>query len=172
MSRSPGAGVVVVGHLVAVAVFTGLVALLIGLIALFVGLIALFAGLIVLFAGLVTLLVGVVAFVAGLLQVVFEGDDLGGGGEGVSFVEQLAHAGGEGELTAGVAAVVAGGAFRLDHPGSIEATQERGLDLQQLRGLPDRVGREVVVIELVQPMVSSPCRADRLRESLFVIAPP
>jgi hypothetical protein len=133
-----------------VALLSSVVALFVGLVALFVGLVALFSGFVALFVGLVALLLSVVTFVARLLQVVLEGYDLSRGSERVSLIEQFADSCGDGELTAGVAAVSPRGSLRPDQARRVEAAQERGLDLQQFRGLADRVSGEVVVVELVK----------------------
>src|SRR6476659_8217565 len=60
-------------------------------------------------------------------QLVLQSNDRLGRGQGVTVVEQAPDAGGEQELLAGVAAVTAGGAVRLQHPRAVEAAEEGGL---------------------------------------------
>jgi hypothetical protein len=60
----------------------------------------------------------------GFGELVFQDDDAAGGLQRVALVDQLAGAGGEAQLVAGVAAVPAGRALRLDQPGFAQAPQE------------------------------------------------
>src|SRR3712207_7460031 len=60
----------------------------------------------------------------------------------------------------------AGGALRADHAGGVQAAQEGGLDLQQLRGLAHGDGRVVLVVEPGQPHRPHPDRkSTRLNSS-------
>ena len=106
-------------------------------------------------------------------QVVFQGQDLQRGGQGVALVEQLPDPGGEGELTAAVAAAPARRPLRPHRARSVQGTQERLPHPQRLGGPPGGIGRVVRVVQVIEPAGqrgapprSAGCRASRASQAL------
>ncbi len=81
------------------------------------------------------------------VEFVLQPHDPGGGIKGHALVEQLPHAGSELELAPRVAAMTSTGAMRCENPGRVEATQERRLHLEQLRGLTHGDRGIVLIVE-------------------------
>src|SRR6185312_6680371 len=98
----------------------------------------------------------------GFLELVFENDDPAGGLQGGALIDHLPRPGGQAQLVAGVAAVPAAGAVRVDQFRLVQATQEVLRGAEHLRGLADGVGRVVLIAEHVLgvlPHVTSTSRA-------------
>ena len=85
----------------------------------------------------------------GLFELVFEDDDAAGGLDGGAVVDELAGAGRDAELVAGVAAVAAIGAERGDQACLADRAQEALGGADHLGGPAHRVGGVVVVESLV-----------------------
>lgn len=92
-------------------------------------------------------------------ELVFQDDDAAGRLHRGALVNQVAGALGQAQLVARVAAVPAGRALRDDQPCGVQAAQERGGDIQHLRGAAHAVGRVILVLELVfKPVVGAVVR--------------
>jgi hypothetical protein len=78
---------------------------------------------------------------------VLEVEDTGGGIQRDAVIDQLADACGGFQLTPRVAAMATVGPVRADDARRIKAAEERGLNAEQLRGLPHGDRRVVLVVE-------------------------
>jgi len=87
----------------------------------------------------------------GFGELVFQDDDAAGGLQRVALVDQFTGAAGQPQLVAGVAAVAAGRALRLDQPGLAQAPQEPLRGAEYLGGPAHGVGGIVVIVELSGP---------------------
>src|SRR5690242_21864189 len=85
----------------------------------------------------------------GFLELVLEDDDAAGGGHVGALMAQVSGPGGEPQLVAGVAAVPAGGAVRVDQFRLAEPAQEVLRHADDLRGAAHGVGGVVLIVEHV-----------------------
>ena len=88
-----------------------------------------------------------VPFPGDLGQPLLEVDDAPDGLQGDALVGHGDDLLDDPDLEAGVAALAARGPLRRDHPQFVHTAQERLLDREHLRDLPDRVQRRVLVLE-------------------------
>ena len=89
----------------------------------------------------------VVAFSADAGELLFQLDDAADGRQGDALVSHGDDLLDDLDLVAGVAALAARGPLRRDDPEFVDTAQERLLDREHVRDLPDRVQRRVLVLE-------------------------
>ena len=88
-----------------------------------------------------------VAFSGDAGELLLEVDDAADGRQGDALVSHGDDLLDDPDLVAGVAALAARGPLRRDDPKFVDAAQERLLDREHVRHLPDRVQRRVLVLE-------------------------
>jgi DNA-binding MarR family transcriptional regulator len=88
-----------------------------------------------------------VPFPGDLGELLLQVDDAADGLQGDALVGHRDDLLDDPDLVAGVASLAARGPLRRDDPQFVHATQERLLDREHLRDLPDRVQRRVLVLE-------------------------